>query len=131
MAHTVTSPEKFAEWFNAKVLGSYRQISADDIRDITNCGLIGKYSGWYIQLDIETVRAVLQYEQLRQNRQKRDDIRDSDGSIHCRRCGVVLTKPDGKRGRSREYCTAYESSRSTMRYRKWRRKKKAAINLTM
>ena len=84
----IVKPEGFAAWFTRVMPGAYRQVSADDIRDMTACGLIGRYD-CYIQLDIETVRAILQYEQLRQNRQKRADIRDSDGSIQCRRCGVV------------------------------------------
>jgi len=114
-----TSPERFAIWFNAKVPGAYRQVSADDIRDMTTCGLIGKYSE-YITLDIETVRAILQYEQLRQNRQKRAEIRDTDGAIHCRRCGVVLAaRPDGKRGRPVEYCHDCEPLGGRERYRRW------------
>ena len=64
---------------------------------MTTCSLIGKY-GYYMQLDIETVRCILLYEQLRHSRLKRDEIRDSDGFIHCRRCGVVLAKPKAKRG---------------------------------
>jgi hypothetical protein len=114
----ITSPERFAIWFNAKVPGAYRQVSADDIRDMTTCGLIGKYSE-YITLDIETVRAILQYEQLRQNRQKRDEIRDTNGATHCRRCGVVLAKPDSKRGRPNEYCDDCEPYRGRERYGKW------------
>lgn len=123
----LTNPQKFADLFNAKVPGAYRQVSADDIRDMTTCGLIGRY-GYYIHLDIETVRAILQYEQLRQNRQKRDEIRDDDGVIHCRGCGAVLAKPDGKRGRPHEYCPSCEVFRGRERYRKWRRKMKAAMN---
>lgn len=122
----ITNPQKFADFFNAKVPGAYRKVSADDIRDMTTCGLIGRY-GYYIHLDIETVRAILQYEQLRQNRQKKDEIKDDDGVIHCRGCGVVLDRPKDK-GRPREYCPDCESSRSTMRNQKWRRKMKAARN---
>jgi len=123
----VLRPDRFAEWFNRVVPGAYRQITVQDVQDMTESGLIGRY-GEYMQLDVETVRAILQYEQLRQNRQNRGDIRDSDGSIHCRRCGVVLDKPRAKRGRPREYCTDCESSRATRRYQKWRRKMKAARN---
>ena len=123
MMKHITTPDRFADWFNAKAPGAYRQVTTEDIRDMTSCGLIGKYSG-YFQLDIETVRAVLQYEQLRQNRQTRADIRDSDGSIHCRRCGVVLVRPEGKRGRPREYCVRCEASRVKERIRKWQWKMK-------
>jgi hypothetical protein len=98
MAQLTTRPDKFAAEVNAKLPGAHRQISADDIRDMTTCGLIGRY-GYYIHLDLETCRAILQYEQLRENRQKKDEVRDDDGVIHCRSCGVVLAKPDGKLGR--------------------------------
>jgi len=123
----IVKPEDFVAWFNKAIPGAYRSIDVEDVRDMTTCGLIGRY-GYYIQLDIETVRAILQYEQLHQNRQKRDEIKDDDGGIHCRRCGVVLAKPEGKKGRPREYCPACGSLRSTMRGRKWRRKMKAARN---
>ena len=127
MTQLITSPDKFADLFNAKVPGAYRQVMANDIRLLTQCGLIGRY-GYYIQLDIETVRAILQYEQLRQNRQKRDEIRSSDGVIHCRRCGVVLdVKPNSKAGRPREYCQRCESARSRDRNRKWRKKRQAIL----
>jgi len=123
----IVRSEDFVMWFAKAIPGAYRSITAQDVRDMTTCGLIGRY-GYYMQLDIETVRAILQYEQLQHNRQKRDEIRDSDGSIHCRRCGVVLAKPDGRRGRPREYCPDCESLRATMRYQKWRSKTKVAEN---
>lgn len=123
----IIKPEDFVAWFNKAIPGAYRSIDVEDVRDMTTCGLIGKY-GYYIQLDVETVRAILQYEQLRENRQKRDEIRDSDGSIHCRRCGVVLTKPKTKRGRPVEYCSDCEPFRGRERYSRWRSRIKAAIN---
>ena len=61
-------PEKFAEWFNDKYPGVYRKVVTDDVKDMTDCGLFyhhGYYSG---SSDCETIRAVLQYEQLRENR---------------------------------------------------------------
>ena len=127
MRRLIVRAEDFADLFNAKVPGAYRKVSSDDIRDMTTCGLIGRY-GYYIHLDIETVRAILQYEQLRQNRQKKNEIRDEDGVIHCRGCGVVLAKPDDRKGRPHEYCPGCESSRATERYQKWRKKMQAAMN---
>ena len=121
MTHLITNPQKFAAEVNARLPGVHRQISADDIRDMTTCGLIGRY-GYYIHLDLETVRAILQYEQLRQNRQKRNEIRDDNGVIHCRRCGVVLAKPKTRRGRPVEYCSDCEPFRGRERNRKWRSK---------
>ena len=127
MINFITSPDKFADLFNIKVPGAYREITASDIRDMTTCGIIGRY-GYFIHLDIETVRRILQYEQLRQNRQKRDEIRDSDGAIHCRRCGVVLDKTDGKKGRPREYCPDCDRFRGRERRRKWQSRIKEAVN---
>ena len=91
MINFITSPDKFADLFNIKVPGAYREITASDIRDMTTCGIIGRY-GYFIHLDIETVRRILQYEQLRENRQRRDEIRESDGAIRCGRCGVVMPR---------------------------------------
>ena len=86
---------------------------------MTECDLVGKY-GYYGRDDIQLVRAILLYEQLRQNRQKKDEIRDSDGAIHCRRCGALLaTQTDSKKGRPKEYCAACEVFRARDRYNKW------------
>jgi hypothetical protein len=63
----VTSPEKFAEWFNAKIPGTNRKITAADVRLMTECNLIGRYR-FYERQDLETIRGILQYEQLRENR---------------------------------------------------------------
>ena len=117
----IIKPEDFVTWLAKAIPGAYRSITAQDVCDMTACGLIGKY-GYYIHLDIEAVRAILQYEQLRQNRQTKNEIRDDDGVIHCRRCGVVLTKPKTKRGRPVEYCSDCEPFRGRERNRKWRSK---------
>ena len=127
MRRLIVRAEQFVEWFNRVVPGAYREVTTEDVEDMTRCELIGRH-GEYLRLDIETVRCVLLYEQLRENRQKRDEIKDDDGVIHCRRCGVVLDRPDRKRGRPREYCHDCESLRATMRSRKWRRKMKADRN---
>lgn len=120
----LTNPQKFADFFNAKVPGAYRKVSSDDIRDMTTCGLIRRYD-YYIHLDIETVRCILLYEQLQQNRQKRDKIRDDDGVIHCRRCGVALARPKAERGRPSEFCDKCQPFRGRDRYLKWRSKQDA------
>jgi len=127
MIHLTASPEKFAAEVNAKLPGAHRQITVDDVRDMVICGLIGKYS-CFLDLDLETVRAILQYEQLRENHEKRNEIRDENGVIRCRRCGVLLAKPEGKNGRPNEFCDKCQPLRGRERYRKWRRKMKAARN---
>jgi hypothetical protein len=121
----IVRPEDFAEWFTKAIPGAYRSVTAQDVQDMTTCGLIGKY-GFYGNLDLEMVRCILLYEQLRQNRQKRDEIRDNEGIVHCRRCGVVLVpKPKAKQGRPSEYCADCEPFRGRERYRKWRSKQDA------
>jgi hypothetical protein len=123
------SLEKFVAEFNSLVPSAHRKIDTMDVRHMTDCGLIGRY-GYYGRQDIEIVRAILQYEQLRQNRQKRDEIRDADGTIHCRRCGVKLApEPDNKRGRPHEFCDKCESFRARERWSKWRNRKVKSLSV--
>jgi hypothetical protein len=125
-----TSPDKFAEEFNRVVPGAYRRITTQDVLDMTNCGLIGKYD-CYLHNDIETVRAVLQYEELRQKRIDKPQPQPQPISVTraCKICGSTLpVAPVGKYGRRKEYCAGCESSRLKLRYRKWRKTKQAKIN---
>lgn len=122
----ILSPVKFATEFNLMVLGAYREITAQDVREMTECGLIGKY-GFYLHSDLHTVISILKYEQLRNNRQKRQEIRDSDGTIHCRRCGALLADKGGKKGRPKEYCADCECFRAKERYRKWSVKRRVIV----
>ncbi|MBT3363125.1 MAG: hypothetical protein HN407_05630 [Chloroflexi bacterium] len=124
MRQDKNNSNKFAAKFNHKVQGAYRKVDAVDIRDMTQCGFIGRY-GYYLRSDLETVRRLLQLEQLQQNRERRNEIRDSDGVIHCRMCDLVLpAQPDGTIGRPKEYCDDCESSRLKERNSKWRKKKR-------
>lgn len=121
MRRLIVRPEQFVEWFNRVVPGVYRQITVEDVQDMTACDLIKRY-GFYDDTDLQTVVGILNFEQLRENRQKKDEIRDKNGAIHCRRCGVVLAKPKAKRGRPSEYCPECEHLRGRERYRKWWKK---------
>ena len=123
----IVKPEDFVAWLAKAIPGAYRSITAQDIQDMTTCGLIGKY-GYYGNLDLEMVRCILLYERLKQAREKKNEIRDKNGSIHCRRCGAVLAKPDGRKGRPNEFCDKCQPFRGRERYRKWRRRMKAAMN---
>jgi hypothetical protein len=69
----LTSPKLFAAKFNLTVSGAYRQVTESDIRQMSHCRLIGRY-GFYTREDLETVRSILRYEQLREHasRKKRD-----------------------------------------------------------
>jgi len=60
----VADPLKFAAKFNSAVPGASRPITADDIRELTDCGLIGR-RGFFDRADMETVRGVLLYERTR------------------------------------------------------------------
>ena len=67
----VADPVKFAARFNLTVSGAYRHVTCDDIRQMEQCGLIGR-SGFFDRSDLETVRGILQYEQLRQEAARKE-----------------------------------------------------------
>jgi len=119
MRPPILSPDKFAAWFNSVVPGAYRHITSQDVRDMTECGLIGKYS-YYGQSDLQTVRAILLYEQLRQERNEK--LRLKEVPQTCKRCEKPLVSlSDSRRGRRKEYCPECEPFRERERYRKWRK----------
>jgi hypothetical protein len=62
----MTNPRQFATRFNSTVPGAYRQVTAEDIRQMAQCGLIGR-CGFFTREDLETVRGLLRFEQLRQH----------------------------------------------------------------
>jgi hypothetical protein len=123
----ITSPEAFVEWFTLEVSGAYRILTVQDAKDMTECGLIGRY-GFYGRQDSETVRGILQYEQLRQKRIKEQSIEDKFEPLKCKSCGQPLAIPlQNKRGRHKEYCLICEPRRVRERYKKWRMKRQTAI----
>jgi hypothetical protein len=117
MRQPLLSPDKFASWFNQVVPGAHRRITAQDTRDLTAAGLIGKY-GYLGRADFETVRGVLQYEEMRQARLARSKVQPA-----CKMCGRPLSETHDKRGRPKEYCSDCEPFRVRERYKKWERKK--------
>jgi hypothetical protein len=120
-----TSPDKFAKEFNEVVPGAYRRIITQDILDMIACGLIGKYD-CYPHNDLETVRAILRYEELRLKRIEKQPSNSISDMRTCRLCGMILpTKPMGKYGRPKEYCPSCEPARSKTRYHKWRVRRQA------
>jgi len=99
----IESPEKFAALFNENYPGTHRQITARDVGDMTRCCLIGRY-GYYFQDDLELVRGLLQYEQLRENQRVQPTLEDKQEPPKCKKCKQPLPyKPSGKKGRPREY----------------------------
>ncbi len=120
-----TSPDRFAKEFNEVVPGAYRRITSDDVRDMYDCGLIGKYYS-FGHKDIETVRAILRYEELRQKRIEKPPPNSISDIRTCRLCGIILpADPIGKYGRPKEYCSSCEPVRAKKRYQKWRRRRQA------
>jgi len=116
----IVSPDKFAEWFNEAMPGAYRSITEQDARDMTEHGLIGKYQ-YYGRADLETVRAILLCEQLRDERSRKACLKDMLKT--CKRCGKSLPETRGGKGRPCEYCFDCEPYRARERYLKWRNKK--------
>jgi len=120
-----TNPDRFAKDFNAVVPGAYRRITPDDVRDMHDCDLIGRYY-FYGHNDIETIRAILRYEELRKKRIEKRPLNSMSDIRTCRLCGMILpTEPIGKYGRPKEYCASCEPARSKTRYRKWRARRQA------
>lgn len=115
------SPNKFSSLFNDAVPGAYRSITAQDVIDLTGCGLIGKYK-FYGSLDIETIRCILLYEELRLKRRQQ-----YHSNRTCKRCGESLPDVDGGRGRPREYWSECEKSRVRDRFTKHYQKKRSSI----
>jgi len=114
----LTNPDKFASLFNSKVPGAYRSISPQDVLDMKSCGLIGR-SNYYGRDDLETVRAVLEYEQLRENRPVPPTLEDKQEPPKCKRCEKKLpAEPAGKVGRPKEYCVGCEPFRNRDRQRR-------------
>jgi len=119
----ITSPERFADWFNTKVPGTYRDITPSDIRLLSECGLIKRY-GYYLQDDLQTVIGILNYEQLREKKIQKQEQAASDDPPRCKLCGKPLPpEVEGKKGRPKEYCQKCESLRAMQRYRKWHAKR--------
>ena len=120
----ITSPRKFASLFNEKYIGANRQITVEDVICMTRCKLICRH-GYYLRDDLEMVRGVLEYEQMREKISKRDPAGDQLEPRKCKLCGEPLSpEHEGKKGRPMEYCPRCQSSRSAERYRRWRKKTK-------
>ncbi len=114
-----SNPAGFAKWFNEKYAGAYRQITTEDVKDLTDCGLIHRRNYYSGLEDGETVRGILRYEQLRENRPIKQDKEKQPP--FCKRCGQPLpTNTSGKLGRHNEYCSECESFRNKERQRHFR-----------
>ena len=114
-----SNPYKFAEWFNYKYPGAYRQLTFEDVKHLTDCGLIPRYGYYSGSIDGELIRRIVQYEQLRENRSANQDKEKK--LLICKSCGQPLVpNPESKPGRPKEYCSECESFRNKERQRKAR-----------
>ena len=115
-----TSPNKFAIWFNEKYPGGHRRITADDVRDMTECGLIGRH-GFYLRAELGTIMGILQYEEMWAKRSAQESADDRPDLPSCKICGQPLPiEPRDKSGRPKEYCHKCESLRNKERQKKLR-----------
>ena len=127
MVQFITNPDKLAIWFDQKYPGAYRQITAEDVRHMTACDLIGRYRSYSTSQDGETVRGILQYEQMREKRSTQQTPNGQQGQPTCKMCDQPLPiEPEDKTGRPREYCSECERSRNKDRQKRLRRRRRHA-----
>ena len=120
----ITSPKKFAALFNEKYVGANRRVTVEDVICMTSCKLIGRHD-YYLRDDLEIVRGVLEYEQLRERQPAQEYSEDKSGSRKCKICGqTLLYEPESKAGRPKEYCSECQTVRSKERKKKSRRRNK-------
>ena len=101
----ITSPRKFASLFNEKYIGANRQITVEDVICMTSCKLIGRHD-YYLRDDLEIVRGVLEYEQMRERQSAQEYSEDKPEPRKCKMCSQALPlEPEDKSGRPKEYCT--------------------------
>jgi hypothetical protein len=62
----ITNPEDFAECFNERVPDGCRKITAEDVRLMTECGLICRYR-YYDRQDLKIARGIFQFVNLAKN----------------------------------------------------------------
>ena len=125
MESMTSNPNRFAAWFNERYIGAYRQITAEDVEEMTVCGLIGRFRYYSPPQDGETIRGILQYEQLREKRSEQESAEDKLEPPKCKMCGRPLPiEPEDKGGRPKEYCSGCEQFRNKERQRKLRRRRR-------
>ena len=124
--YSTTSLKMFADWFNVTYRGAHRNVSVEDIREMTECGLIGRYRYYSPSQDGEIIRGILQYEQMREKRTTQETTDDKEEPPKCIMCGKELVfKKTVKTGRPKQYCNECEPNRGLDRYRKWKHKNKS------
>lgn len=117
-----TKTDIFVDLFNSTIPGA-EPITKNDVLDLRDCGLVAKY-GYYSDSDLETVRAILQFERLRPKRQKVKALDLEPNTRKCNMCGDVIVIQAGKIGRPKEYCDKCAPFRSNYRYKKWAKRQK-------
>ena len=119
----ITNPVEFAQDFNFQVPGAYRPMTVEDIRALTDHGLIKRY-GYYSPDDMQTIISILNYEQWRLKHSSKLIKQLESSEPVCKLCGNSLPiPPEGKHGRHKEYCSDCERYRLKIRYKKHMKKK--------
>ena len=120
----ITSPNKFAALFNERLPDTHRNVIAEDIICMKKCKHICRH-GFYIRDDLETVRGILLYEQMRDKESIQQPVKDKKELPKCKMCEQPLPpEPANKTGRPKEYCSGCELLRTKERNRKWRARRK-------
>jgi len=97
---------------------------------MTTCCLIGRYD-FYLRDDLELVRGVLQYEQMRETRSAKPTPEENQEPPKCKICKQPLSpEPGNKAGRPREYCFDCELLRNRDRQKKLRQRRKKQYKAT-
>jgi hypothetical protein len=127
MTQVITNIKKFVSWLNDILPGVYRQITVQDAQLLTKLGLIGRY-GYYGHQDLETIRGLLRYEELREKRILKEEAQATIDVPRCTRCHQPLPPhPQDRRGRPIAYCATCQPYRNKERHRNWRRRKRAVM----
>lgn len=111
-------------FFDSRVPGAHRPVDITDVIDMIECGLIRRY-GYFIRGDLETIRAILQYERLCNKRSQKSQTKEPKDAQQCKMYGVPLPlQVEGKPGRPKVYFDSCDPLRSSKRNRKWRRRQR-------
>jgi hypothetical protein len=123
------SPKRFPAWFNEKYPGVFRSVSVQDIKDLITCNLICRPGYLLTTQDGETIRGLLEYEQLREKRSKQNPVENTLLPPVCKICGSPLPiKTVGEVGRPKEYCSDCDAFRNRERQRYFSANKRKQSN---
>ncbi len=96
----INNTEAFIDFFKMKFPDMCRKLTVDNVRLMTECSLIGRYK-YYLRQDLEIVRRILHFEELREHRSAQQDKEKK--SPCCKSCGQPLPpNSEGKLGQMKK-----------------------------